>query len=127
MLAFGGVTERRIVDYDAREESPAFYVGARQLCHVHVGEDRLDVTISLSRGLTLEVIRAADVPEAVRDVIGRTREYGATRWVSLRVGGPEDLAGVIALARHKHRFLMDGGGQADLAMPRDQTTLEKFG
>lgn len=126
VLAFGGVTERRIVDYDATEESPAFYVGARQLCHVHVGTDGIEVTIALSRGLTLEVIRAADVPQAVRDVVGRTKEYGATRWVSLTVAGDADLPGVIALSRHKHRFLAEGGGPADLAMPRDQTTLEKF-
>jgi len=124
VLALGGVTEKMIVDYDVPEDSPAFYVGARQLCHVHLEKDRVAVTVSLSRDLTFEVLRAKDVPEGIRGLVERTKEYGATRWVSMAVTRPEEVEGLLALLRHKHRFLE--GGAEELAIPRDQTTLEKF-
>jgi hypothetical protein len=125
VLALGGVTEKMIVDYDVPEDSPAFYVGARQLCHVHVETDGIAVTVSLGRDLTFEVLRARDVPEAVRGVVERTKEYGATRWVSVKVTRTEDVPGLLALVRHKHRALV-GGGSEELSIPKDQTTLEKF-
>ncbi len=124
LLGLGGVAEKVIVDYDARAESPAFYVGARQLCHVHPGGDALDVTVSLGRALTFEVLAAKDVPEAIRAVVERTKEYGATRWVGVTVKADEDLAGLVALLRRKHRFLLESEGE--LAIPRDQRTLETF-
>jgi len=124
VLALGGVTEKMIVDYDVPEDSPAFYVGARQLCHVHLEKDRVAVTVSLGRDLTFEVLRAKDVPEGVRGLVDRTKEYGATRWVSVAVTRTEDVDGLLALLRHKHRYLE--GGADELAIPRDQTTLEKF-
>jgi len=124
VLGLGGVAERLIVDYDVRTESPAFYVGARQLCHVHADADRVEVTVSLSRTLTFEVLGAREIPEAIRMVVERTREYGATRWVSVRIAAPEEVPGLLALLRLKHRFLYEGEGA--LAIPRDQTTLEKF-
>jgi len=125
LLGLGGVTERLIVDYDVRTESPAFYVGARQVCHVHPADDHVEVTVSLSRTLTFEVLNSKDIPEAIRMVVERTREYGATRWVSVRIAGLEGIPGLLALVRLKHRFLYQGEGE--LAIPRDQTTLEKFG
>lgn len=124
VLALGGVSERLIVDYDVQTESPAFYVGARQLCHVHPGNDRVEATVSLSRSLTFEVLAAEDVPDAVRAVVERTKEYGATRWVTVRIDRAEDVPGLLALLRHKHRYLY--AGEEELAIPRDQTTLEKF-
>ena len=124
VLGLGGVTERLIVDYDVQTESPAFYVGARQLCHVHPGNDKVEVTVSLSRTLTFEVLAAPDVPEAIRGVVERTKEYGATRWVTIRVERAEDVAGLLAFLRHKHRYLYQGVDEP--ALPRDQTTLEKF-
>ena len=125
LLGLGGVTERMIVDYEVRTESPAFYAGARQLCHVHLGGEGLAVTVSLGHTLTFEVLRSRDVPESIRMVVERTREYGATRWVNVPVAGSEDLAGLLALLRLKHSFLFEGG-PTDLALPRDQTTLEQF-
>ena len=125
LLRLGGVTEKMIVDYDAREESPAFYVGARQLCHVHPAEDRVSCTISLDRTLTFEVLKSRDVPEAFRGLAERTKEYGATRWVSVTLARPEDVEGFLGLARLKHRYLFLGG-PGELAIPKDQTTLEKF-
>ena len=124
LLGLGGVTERVIVDYDVKQESPAFYVGARQLCHVHTGDGPVSVTVSLGRTLTFEVLRSREIPEPIRQVVERTREYGATRWVSVTIATPEDVHGLMALLRLKHSFLFQGEG--DLAIPRDQTTLEKF-
>jgi hypothetical protein len=123
-LAFGGVAEKMIVDYDVPEDSPAFYVGARQLCHAHLEKDRVNVTVSLGRDLTFEVLRAKDVPEGIRGLVDRTKEYGATRWVAVAVTRPEDVEGLVALLRRKHAYL--AGGADDLVIPRDQTTLEKF-
>lgn len=123
-LALGGVTEKMIVDYDVPEDSPAFYVGARQLCHVHLEKERVAVTVSLGRDLTFEVLRAKDVPEAIRGLVDRTKEYGATRWVAVAVTRPEEVDGLLALLRHKHTYLT--GAADELAIPRDQTTLEKF-
>jgi hypothetical protein len=123
-LGLAAVAERLIVDYDVRTESPAYYVGARQLCHVHVGDAKVEVTVSLGRTLTFEVLAARDVPESIRNVVERTREYGATRWVNVPVARPEDVLGLLALLRLKHRFLYQGEGE--LAIPKDQTTLEKF-
>jgi len=124
VLALGGVQERLIVDYDVQTESPAFFVGARQLCHMHPGNDRVEVTVSLSRSLTFTVLAAKDVPEPIRAVVERTKEYGATRWVTVRVDRPEDVPGLLAFLRHKHRYLYQG--EDELAIPKDQTTLEKF-
>ena len=124
LLPLGGVTEKLIVDYDAKTESPAFYVGARQLCHVHPYADKADVTVSLSRTLTFEVLGAKEIPEGIRGLVERTREYGATRWVSVPIKDLADLPGLLALLRLKHRFLFQGGGE--LAIPRDQTTIDKF-
>ena len=124
VLALGGVTEKMIVDYDVPEDSPAFYVGARQLCHVHLERDRVAVTVSLGRDLTFEVLRAKDVPDGIRGLVDRTKEYGATRWVSVPLAAPEDVAGLLALLRLKHAFLFPG--EDELPIPRDQTTLEKF-
>ena len=124
VLALGGVQERLIVDYDVQDESPAFYVGARQLCHVHPANDRVEVTVSLSRSLTFTVLAAKDVPDAIRGVVERTKEYGATRWVAVRVDRAEDVPGLLAFLRHKHRYLYQG--EDELAIPKDQTTLEKF-
>ena len=124
VLQLGGVAERLIVDYDVQTESPAFYVGARQLCHVHPGNDKVEVTVSLSRSLTFEVLAAKDVPEGIRGVVERTKEYGATRWVTVPIARAEDIDGLLALLRHKHRYLFQG--VEELAIPRDQTTLEKF-
>jgi len=123
-LGLGGVTERLIVDYDVRTESPAFYVGARQLCHVHPGDDHVEVTVSLSRTLTFEVLSSREVPEPIRMVVERTREFGATRWVAVRISEVDGIPGLLALVRLKHRFLYEGAGE--LAIPRDQTTLERF-
>ena len=124
LLALGGVTEKVIVDYDVRQESPAFYVGARQLCHVHTGDGPVTVTVSLSRTLTFEVLRSREIPESIRQIVDRTREYGATRWVSVTIATPADVQGLVVLLRLKHSFLFQGEGE--LANPRDQTTLEKF-
>jgi len=124
LLALGGVTEKVIVDYDVRQESPAFYVGARQLCHVHTGDGPVSVTVSLSRTLTFEVLKSREIPDSIRQVVERTREYGATRWVSVTIATTGDVQGLIALLRRKHSFLFQG--QGELAIPRDQTTLEKF-
>lgn len=124
VLAFGGVTEKMIVDYDVPADSPAFYVGARQLCHMHLEKDRVEVTVSLSRDLTFAVLRANDVAEGVRGLVDRTKEYGATRWVAVTVLRTEEIEGLLALLRHKHRYLE--GSADELAIPRDQTTLEKF-
>ncbi len=125
LLRLGGVTEKMIVDYDAREDSPAFYVGSRQLCHVHVAADHIAVTISLGRALTLDVVKARDIPEGIRAVVETTKEYGATRWVNLKLTRREEVDGFLALARLKHGYLLTGG-PSDLAVPKDQTTLEKF-
>lgn len=124
VLALGGVSEKMIVDYDVPEDSPAFYVGARQLCHVHLAPDQVAVTVALSRDLTFEVLKAKDVPDGVRGLVERTKEYGATRWVSVPLARSEDLEGLLALLRHKHAYL--AGGSAELAIPKDQTRLEKF-
>jgi len=124
VLALGGVTEKMIVDYDVPEDSPAFYVGARQLCHMHLERDRVAATVSLGRELTFEVLRAKDVPDGIRGLVERTKEYGATRWVAVAVTRPEDVEGLVAFLRHKHAYLT--GGADDLVIPRDQTTLEKF-
>ncbi|HEV8595547.1 MAG TPA: DUF3788 family protein [Thermoplasmata archaeon] len=124
VLQLGGVSEKLIVDYDVRSESPAFYVGARQLCHAHPMDDKVEVTVSLSRTLTFEVLASREIPEAVRMVVERTREYGATRWMTVPVAKAEEIPGVMTLVRLKHRFLYEGSD--DLAIPKDQTTLEKF-
>ncbi|TLZ52088.1 MAG: DUF3788 family protein [Methanobacteriota archaeon] len=124
LLGLGGVSEKVIVDYDVRQESPAFYVGARQLCHVHAGDGPVSVTVSLGRTLTFEVLRSRAIPEAIRNVVERTREYGATRWVSVTIATPADVEGLIPLLRLKHSFLFESEGE--LAIPRDQTTLEAF-
>lgn len=125
LLALRGVTERLVVDYEDPEGGLAFFVGPRQLCVVHVAEAGPSVTISLSRALTFEVIKAADMPERVRAVVDRTKEYGATRWVTLPLETPEDVEAFLVLARHKQGLLLPRGAE-DLALPRDQTTLEKF-
>ena len=124
LLDLGAVTEKVIVDYDVRQESPAFYVGARQLCHVHTGNGPVTVTVSLGRTLTFEVLKSRVVLESIRQLVERTREYGATRWVSVPLAAPEDVAGLLALLRLKHAFLFPG--EDELPIPRDQTTLEKF-
>lgn len=124
VLALGGVTEKMIVDYDVPEDSPAFYVGARQLCHVHLARDHVAVTVALGRDLTFEVLRAKDVPDGIRGLVERTKEYGATRWVSIPIAKQEEVEGLLALLRHKHAYL--AGSAEELAIPRDQTTLEKF-
>lgn len=124
VLSLGGVAERLIVDYDVRTESPAFYVGARQLCHLHPSDDSVEVTVSLSRTLTFEVLNSRDIPESIRMVVERTREYGATRWVSVKIANAGEIPGPLALVRLKHRFLYEGEGE--LALPKDQMTLEKF-
>jgi len=124
LMNLGGVSEKVIVDYDVRTESPAFYVGARQLCHVHAGDGPVSVTVSLGRTLTFEVLKSREIPESIRQIVERTREYGATRWVSVAIANEGDVAGLLALLRLKHGFLFQGAGE--LSMPRDQTTLEKF-
>lgn len=124
LLGLGGVAEKLIVDYDVRTESPAFYVGARQLCHLHPGDDGVEVTVSLSRTLTFEVLNSREVPESIRMIVERTREYGATRWVGVKIVRAEEIPGILVLVRLKHRFLYEGGGE--LAIPKDQMTLEKF-
>jgi len=124
LLDLGAVTEKVIVDYDVRQESPAFYVGARQLCHVHTGNGPVTATVSLGRTFTFEVLKSRAIPEGIRALVERTREYGATRWVSVPLATPEDVAGLLALLRLKHAFLFPG--EEELAIPRDQTTLEKF-
>ena len=124
LMNLGGVSEKVIVDYDVRTESPAFYVGSRQLCHVHAGDGPVSVTVSLGRTLTFEVLKSREIPESIRQIVERTREYGATRWVSVTIATTGDVQGLIALLRRKHSFLFQG--QGELAIPRDQTTLEKF-
>jgi hypothetical protein len=94
------------------------------LCHVHPGNDRVEVTVSLSRSLTFPVLAAKDVPDAVRGVVERTKEYGATRWVTIPIRSTDEIPGLLALLRHKHRYLYQG--VEEQALPRDQTTLEKF-
>ena len=42
----------------------------------------------------------------------------------MTVTQPEEVDGLLALLRHKHRYLE--GSADELAIPRDQTTLEKF-
>lgn len=123
-LALPGVTEKMIVDYDVPEDSPAFYVGARQLCHVHLAPDQVGVTVSLGRDLTFEVLRSKDVPDGIRGLVERTKEYGATRWVSVNIARHEDIEGILALLRHKHAYL--AGSAEDLVIPKDQTRLENF-
>ena len=124
VLGFGGVTEKMIVDYDVPADSPAFYVGARQLCHMHLEKERVEVTVSLGRELTFAVLKASEVPEGIRGLVDRTKEYGATRWVAVTVTTTEEIDGLLALLHHKHRYLE--GAADELAIPRDQTTLEKF-
>ena len=124
LLGFGGVTEKVIVDYDVRQESPAFYVGARQLCHVHAGNGPVTVTVSLGRTFTFEVLKSKEIPEAIRQLVERTREYGATRWVSVTVAGEADVAALLVLLRFKHAFLFPTVDEPTL--PRDQRTLEAF-
>ena len=43
----------------------------------------------------------------------------------LAFGSGEGIPDLLAVLRHKHRYLIQG--VEELGMPRDQTTLEKFG
>ncbi|MBM3943252.1 MAG: hypothetical protein FJ316_10085 [SAR202 cluster bacterium] len=104
-LALPGVTERAVYDVFCKEWTPAYYVGERQLFHVHNFKTGLRGTVFVGvRTLLPLVLDSEEVPEELRALAAGARG-GHTKQVKVPLDTVDAVVGFLELVRVKWRFL----------------------
>ena len=106
VMALEGVEERVLYDGFCRQWTPAYYIGARQLFHVHNFRSGLRATMFVGeKTLQPVLLDSDDVPEEQRLMVDSTRGYRGTKQVKVPLATVEDVMGLIELVRVKSGFL----------------------
>lgn len=105
-LALPGVAERAMYDAFCREWTPGYYLGPRQLFHVHNFRAGLRATVFVGvRTLEPVVLDSAAVPEALRLLVARAKGGRGAKMVKAPLDSLDDVPGFMELVRVKWRFL----------------------
>ena len=104
-----GVEERVLYDGFCREWTPAYYVGPRQLFHVHNFRSGLRATMFVGENTLQPVLLdSQEVPEEQRLMVASTRGYRGTKQVKVPLATLEDVVGFMELVRVKLEFYLAG-------------------
>ena len=105
-MALEGVEERVLYDGFCREWTPAYYVGPRQLFHVHNFRSGLRATMFVGENTLQPVLLdSREVPEEQRLMVASTRGSRGTQQVKVPLATVEDVMGFIELVRVKSGFI----------------------
>jgi len=103
-LSEPGVTERVVFDGLAKEWTPAFYYKGKQLFHVHLYEDGVNVTFPVSAKVVRPLIlQSPDVPERFKAAVKAPRPRSDALWLAFPLMSEEDVKGFMTMARVKLR------------------------
>ena len=107
-LSLPDVEERTMYDGWCREWTPAYYVGSRQLFHVHNFSSGLRATVFVGVN-TLEpwLLDSEEVAYELRLLVAKTHGH-RTKMVKVPLASVEDLAPFLDLVRVKWRFVTGG-------------------
>lgn len=105
-MALEGVEERVLYDGFCREWTPAYYVGPRQLFHVHNFRSGLRATMFVGENTLQPVLLdSREVPEEQRLMVASIRGSRGTKQVKVPLATVEDVMGFIELVRVKSGFI----------------------
>lgn len=111
-LALGVDGARREIHWDglARDFTPSYKLGGRELFHVHPdGESGAGITFSVSAAkLEPRIDAEPSIEEALRREIRASKSYRGTRWVFLACASEADVARLAPLVRCKADWIADG-------------------
>jgi hypothetical protein len=105
-LSFPGVTREVHWDGLARDFTPSYKMGGRELFHVHPSDGGAGITLSVSVK-KLEPLIASDpaIPEPLRRQVLSSRDYRGTRWAFLSCPTVEDAGKLRPLLRCKAEWI----------------------
>ena len=105
-LGMSGVEERTLYDGFCREWTPAYYMGKRQLFHVHSFSSGLRATVFLgSADWDSAIMEAFGVPFRLREQVSSTAGGRGVREVRVALTSPEEVEAFVGLVRTKWEFL----------------------
>ena len=108
-MSLGGVEERVLYDGFCREWTPAYYMGPRQLFHVHNFRSGLRATMFVGENTLQPVLLGSrGVPEEQRLMVASTRGSRGTKQVKAPLATLEDVVGFMEMVRAKLEFLKAG-------------------
>ncbi|MFQ6029843.1 MAG: hypothetical protein ACE5Q6_20395 [Dehalococcoidia bacterium] len=102
VLALPGATERAVYDGFCREWTPAYYLGERQLCHVHNFRSGLRGSMFIGvKKLEPLILDSQRVSSRLRHLVARTPPGRGTKMVKVPLENPADAQGFLELVRVK--------------------------
>lgn len=122
-LEMSGVEERTLYDGFCREWTPAYYMGKRQLFHVHSFSSGLRATVFL--GLAdwdSAIMEAFGVPLRLREQVASTAGGRGVRQVKVPLSSTEEVEAFLGLVRAKWELL-----QAELSGKARATRKKTIG
>lgn len=116
VLALPQVAERAMYDAFCREWTPGYYLGERQLFHVHNFPAGLRATMFVgTRTLEPLILESDAVPVALRRLVALAKAGRGVKMVKAPLDSLGDVPGFMELVRVKWRFL--GGVAATPSLP----------
>ena len=105
-LEMSGVEERTLYDGFCREWTPAYYMGKRQLFHVHSFSSGLRATVFLgSTDWDPAIMEAFGVPPRLREQVASTAGGRGVRQIKVPLSSTEEVEALLTLVRAKWEFL----------------------
>ena len=105
-LEMSGVEERILYDGFCREWTPAYYMGKRQLFHVHSFSSGLRATVFLgSTDWDPAIMEAFGVPPRLREQVASTAGGRGVRQIKVPLSSTEEVEALLTLVRAKWEFL----------------------
>jgi len=109
VLSLPEVEERTVYDGFCREWTPAYYVGDRQLFHVHNFRSGLRATLFVGvRTLEPAILESETVAPELRLLVARTSGHRGRKMVKVPVNSSEDVGAFMGLVSVKWKFLTTG-------------------
>ena len=110
-LALPGVDERTVYDGFCRHWTPAYYLGDRQLFHVHNFKKGLRASMFVSvRSLEPLILDSEQVDQELRQQLAQTPGNRGTKMFKLAVDVPEDVEALRELVLIKWELATDEQG-----------------
>ena len=107
-LSMQGVNERTVYDGFCREWTPAYYLGARQLFHVHNFRSGLRATMFVGvNTLNPVILGAEEVAPEIRLMVAEASGGRGTKMVKVPLGCIEDVDQFMDLVRVKWEFVAE--------------------
>jgi len=107
-LALPDAAERTVYDGFCREWTPAYYLGKRQIFHVHAMKSGMRGSMFVGvRALEPLIMASPEVPGHIKEIVDKTKGGSGTKMLKIPLDTPEDVAGFGRLVKVKWEFELD--------------------